>query len=536
MTDSASEIAARRNSAAATDSRVEPLMNHDGEIVDAPQSAHAVPATGSRSPGRVPPSPSPDGTGTGTGDGVGMFTSLRVPAFRALWWSGAFSFISVHMQFLLRGLLAWDLTESEGALGLVYLPFGLTLLLATPLGGVMADRLPKRRLMLAGQMILTLTALGMGVAVATGAVRFWMLLIAAALQGLMFGLIGPARISMTTEIVGRERIGNAITLSSLSMSGSRLFAPSLAGTLAGWALFGLGGAYFVSAACATVSCVLLLPLPETRPAARTGSAGAGRSSHADASEGSDTQAVPEHSEVRNPAGAVHAPQGAAAGATTTLASAIGGAVADITEGVRYAMSRPKLRRAILVATTVIMFGFSYVAFLPALVEGLFGRSEADVGYLTSATAVGAIIAAGLLATRADSPNAPQFMVIAGFGFGVSVVALGVSPSYWVAMAVALGVGAAATGFMTLAQVLAMRYSDDAHQGRVQSLVQLAFAAFALTAAPAGAFAELIGLRIVIAAMGVAVIAATAIYMLASRADAGIPPSTRRSLGDAPTRS
>lgn len=444
-----------------------------------------------------------------------MFASLHVPAFRALWWSGAFSFISVHMQFLLRGLLAWDMTEREAALGLVYLPFGMALLVATPLGGVAADRLSKRRLMLMGQLILTLTALGMGLAVATGAIRFWMLLVAAGLQGLMFGLIGPARVSMTTEIVGRERVGNAITLSSLSMSGSRLFAPSLAGTLAGTAFFGFSGAYFISAACACVSFVLLLPLPETRRAPVDGldtPTETGLSSAADADE----------------------PQGAQQRSSPALANALRSALVDIAEGVRYAMRRRRLRRLILVSTSVIMFGFSYIVFLPALVEGeeQFGRSEAHVGYLTSATAIGAVLAAGMLARRADSPGAGRLLVAMGFGFGISVIGLGVSPSYGIAVMVAVGVGAAATGFMTLAQVLAMRASDDAHQGRVQSLVQLAFAGFALTATPAGAFAELIGLRTTMAALGAAVVATMLVYVLTSRSE--MRPDPVGASGDAPS--
>ena len=68
------------------------------------------------------------------------FASLQNLDYRKLWWAGTFSFMSVQMQFLLRGVLAWDLTEREGALGLVYLCFGIALLIATPLGGVAADR------------------------------------------------------------------------------------------------------------------------------------------------------------------------------------------------------------------------------------------------------------------------------------------------------------------------------------------------------------------------------------------------------------
>ena len=448
-------------------------MSHDGHSSESIGSAAHKPTTDSDAADSEAPAVKPHRRQErGHGD---TFASLRVPAFRALWWSGVFSFMSIQMQFLLRSLLAWDLTEREGALGLVYFCFGLALLVSTPLGGVAADRLSKRSLMMAGQLILTLTAIGMGAAIATGVIRFWMLLISGGLQGLMFGLIGPARISMTTDLVGRERIGNAITLSSLSLSGSRIFAPSLASLLAAIAFFGLAGAYFVSAAIATLSFFLLLPLPDTGTAVSRAAAAAGAAS-------------PVSVARRNP-------------------------LKDIVEGVRYASARRNLRRSILISTAVIMFGFNYIAFMPALVEDVFGRSEIFVGLLTTATALGAVPAAAFLASRADSSAAGSMLIGLGFLFGLTVAGLGGAPTIWVAMLIAIGVGAAATGFMSLGQTLVMRFSDDAHQGRMQSLVQLSFAGFGLAALPVGVFMEWVGQRWGLATMGAAVTASMLIYVL-----------------------
>ncbi len=396
------------------------------------------------------------------------FAALSVPAFRALWLSGVFSFMSIQMQFLLRGWLAWELTESESALGIVMFTFGVTLLVSTPLGGVAADRLPKRPLLLVGQLILLLTAVGMGTALATGVVAFWMLGLSSSLQGLMFGLIGPARISMTSDLVGRDRMGNAITLSSLSLSGSRVFAPSIAGLLAGWALVGLAGTYFVSSALATLSLLLLFPLPRS------------------AGGGDDGALAP--TARPNP-------------------------LVEIRQGVRYAMARRKLRRTILVSLIVMMFGFNYVAFMPAFVEGEFDLGVLHVGLISSVGALGAVAAAVLLASRADGPHAGVLLVAFGFGFGATVVVLAVMPSFWLAAVVSLGVGAASTGFMSLTQTLAMRASDDEHQGRVQSLVQLPFAGFAMVAWPLGGLAEAINVRTALAIMGILVIVAMAVFVV-----------------------
>ncbi|MYG61263.1 MAG: MFS transporter [Acidimicrobiales bacterium] len=290
--------------------------------------------------------------------------------------------------------------------------------------------------------------------------------------------MGPARISMTTELVGRERLGNAITLSSLSLSGSRVIAPAGAGLLAGWALFGLAGAYFVSAAIATLSYVLLLPLPETK-----GSAG-----------GPSTDARPARHARSRP-------------------------LVEIREGIGYAMSRPELRRPIVTSIIVIMFGFSYVAFQPALVEGVFGLGDRQVAFIATASSIGAVIASIMLASRADSPSAGSILIGLGFAFGASIIALAWAPNYEIAMVVTAVIGAASVGFISLTQAIVMRATDEAYQGRVQSLVQLPFAAFAIAAAPLGVLAEWTGVRTMFLTMGIAVTLSMVIYSMAS-ADGG----------------
>ena len=405
---------------------------------------------------------------------VPRFASMASPVFRMLWWGTTFSFMGVQMQFLLRGLLAWDLTEREGALGIVYLAFGLSLLIATPLGGVAADRLHKRRLMMWGQAMLTVSASLMGIVVITESVQFWMLLGAAVIQGSMFGLIGPARISYTTQIVGRDLVGNAVTLQTLSMSITRIFAPSLAGILAGIALFGIGGGYLIAAGFNVISFALLFRIHEVPPRPSTGRA----------------------------------------------------PMRELVDGLRYVAGRPALRRLLLCSVIVVMFGFNYVAFMPALVEGTFGLSEVYVGLISAASAFGAIAIAIPLASRADSPYVGRLTLLMGGLFGVGVLLLAAAPTFAVAFLVVILVGGAATGFLALTQSSSLQQSDAEHQGRVQSLVQLSFAGFGIAAAPLGWLAEVIGLRWAILVMGVVVLIATAFYL-----SVGLRLSVKRPDGD-----
>jgi MFS family permease len=325
------------------------------------------------------------------------FSSMRIPAYKRLWWAGTCSFMSVQMQFLLRGVLAWDLTERESALGLVYLCFGLALLVSTPLGGVAADRLPKRRVLLVSQGAILVVATVMGIVVVTDRVQFWMLLVASLVQGLAFGFYGPTRVAFTSEIVGREQLGNAITLSMLSMNGTRVFAPSLAGVLAGIALVGIGGGYIVSALFSVGAFVLLL----------------------------------------------RCPPGAEPRATSTAKP-----LAEIMDGVRYVGARPHLRRLVLSSFVIIMFGFNYVAFIPALVKGEFDLGDGWVGLIMSASSIGAVIVAVPLAGRADGAGVWRLMVISGVAFGLAAAPLGL-----LAEAIGLRQAIACMGAVTLATVV-----------------------------------------------------------------------------------
>ncbi|MDG2114293.1 MAG: MFS transporter [Actinomycetota bacterium] len=398
------------------------------------------------------------------------FEAFSVPAYRVLWWSGLFSFLGVQMQMLVRGLLAWDLTERESGLGVVFLVFGVSMLVSTPFGGVAADRFRKRWLLFIGQFVITVAAVGMGAAVIAGVEQFWMLLVVSAAQGSMFGLIGPARTSFTTELVGRDLLGNAITLSILSMSFTRVFAPSFAGILAGYEAVGIGGAYLVAAFFSLVSAVLTFRLPDTGTGEPSGT----------------------------------------------------GPLREIADGVRYVVARPPLRRVVVTSTVVIMFGFNYLAFMPALVEGEFGLGDAQVGYMSTASSIGAVAVSMLIASRAGSPRARGMIVGFGAAFGVTVMLFGLTPSYGWALFVVAFIGAATTGFQSLTGAVALSDTDSSHQGRVQSLMQLSFAGFGIAALPLGVLAEMIGLREAIVVMGAVTAGAVLLFAIGERRDIPLP--------------
>lgn len=406
------------------------------------------------------------------------FASLRYPLYRKLWWAGTFSFMSVQMQFLLRGVLAWELTERESALGLTYLLFGASMLVATPLGGIATDRYPKRTVLLCSQAAIALAAAGLGTAVLLDAEQFWMLLVVSTIHGGSFGFYGPARVAYSTDLVGRDQVGNAITLSLLSMSSTRIFAPALAGVLVGVKAVGIGGVYLIAALLSIVSFLLLLRLPTVRPVGTPG---------------------------RNP-------------------------WAEIAAGIGYVNERPPLRRLMISSFFVIMFAFNYVAFLPALVEDVFGLGDVYLGIISTASALGAVLASLFVASRADSAKAPDLLLGAGLVFCVGVVVLGAAPSFWAAFAVIFVIGAGSTSYQSLSSTLALRMTEDGFQGRVQSLMQLSFAGFGIAALPLGMLAEAVGLRRTIFVMGGVGVASLAVSTLVTQSISG-----RSAIADRPVQ-
>ncbi len=408
----------------------------------------------------------------------GPFSSLANRDYRMLWYAGLFSFLSVQGQLVLRGILAWDLTESDSALGVVYLVFGAAMLVATPIGGVAADRISKRTILIGCQVALFTVALTMGILVLSDAVRFWMLPIASGVQGVAFAFFAPSRMAFTAELVGRAQIGNAISLSVLSMNGTRVFAPFLAGLLAGVATVGIGGTYLISATISALALVFLLRTPATAPATAAAMA---------------TAAHPPHG---HPAPEPRGP------------------FDDIVAGLRYVKDTPAVARIVLASFFVIMFGFNYVAFLPSMVADTFELSDVYLGLAMAASAIGAVATALPTAKLADGPSAHRLMVISGFVFGGAVFALAFAPSYVAALVVLLIVGGATAMFQSLSNTIALTTSSEDMAGRVQSLLMLSFAGFGIAAGPLGLLAESIGRRPAIAVMGAVTMIAMVGYVVA----------------------
>lgn len=384
----------------------------------------------------------------------GTFSSLAIPSFRRLWIGTSVYFLALFTLFIGRGILAKELSGSNAALGAVVMCFGVTGLVVTPYGGVLADRFPKRTVILAATTLLLISSVGVAIALQFEFIQFWMLLVAASLQGIAFSGLTPARMAFTADLVGVKELPNGIVLSQVSMNITFVLGPLIAGVILGVPELGLRWVYWASVLLTIISISIFVTLPPGKP----------------------STASRDHSPLF-----------------------------DLNEGIKYARSHDLLPVLLTTGILVLAFGFPYVAFLPSVAEDLFGAGPKGYAWLAAIGASGGVGGTLAIAGIAKSPKIWRTHYLSALGFGLGVIGLGLSPNLVTAYCVVFWLGAWSSVFRALNPSLALSVSDPRLHGRMQSLVQLGYSFFGVAALPLGILADSIGLRKTLVFMGIVVI-------------------------------
>jgi MFS family permease len=347
------------------------------------------------------------------------FSAFAAFNFRLLFAGQMVSITGTWMQMVAQAWLVLNLTGSPAVLGLVTALQFLPTLLLGPYAGVVADRVDKRRLLIVTQAVSGALALTLGVLVATDVVQMWMVFILAGALGLVGAVDMPARQSFTIEVVGPERLTNALSLNTITMNIGRLFGPALAGlVISGWDLsvcFIANGLSFL-APTAALLMMRRRELRPTRPVERT--------------------------------------------------------KGQLREGLRYVWATPALRVPLLLMLVVGTLTYEFQVSLPVLARDTFGVDAAGFGLLQSAMSVGAIVGGLLFATRATPTH--RRLGQAAAVFGAVVLVLAVAPSFGSALVVLPFVGAASVMFLTLANSTLQLSASPEMRSRVIALYTVAF--------------------------------------------------------------
>ncbi len=411
-------------------------------------SATAIPA--------VEPDPS---TLSARGRFWGSLTSY--PVFRLLWFAALAASAGQWMQQVALGWLAIELTNSPGFVGIVTFAAGIPFVIVAPLGGVLIDRLDRRKLMLICQALAVILAIVMAIDVISGFVQTWHLPIAAILNGSLQALLSPTQQSLVPSLVPRSGLTNAIGLMSAGQNMTRVVGPSIAGVVIG--TVGVGETFIVQAVaiCIALALVLRVVLPPRQD--------------------------------------------------------VGTASRGVFDGVRLMASRPDLRGLFLLAAIPMFFVFPYIGFFNVFARDIFKIGAQGLGLFMAVSGCGAVVGSLLVASRQTIQGAGKILIMTTvmYGFVVGIVAF--STHLWLSLPMMFLGSLLGSAFMGANNVLLQHRVSDEFRGRVMGAYMLTWGLMPLGALPMGLAADRFGVQIAVASGAVISTVLTAALGLASPA-------------------
>jgi MFS family permease len=347
------------------------------------------------------------------------FSSLSNPNYRRYFGGQAISLIGTWMQTTAQAWLVLVLTHSATDLGIVVALQTLPTLVLGPYGGLIADRMDKRKLMIGLQTLMGVQAVILGVLTLTHRVTFVDVCILAIVLGLNNCFENPARQAFVLEMVGADNLRNAVSLNSTLVNAARAVGPAIAGVLI--ATVGEGWCFMLNAVsfAAVVFSLMSMNLSKLHPS-------------------------------------VPAPR----------------SKGQLRDGFRYVARTPELGIPLLMMALVGMLAYEFQVTLPYAAKHVFHGDSQTFGLMTSAMGIGAI--AGGLITAAIGRTGMRPMVLSAFGFGVVICLAAIAPTLPLEL-VALGaVGFASVTFLAMGNSTLQLATEPQMRGRVMSLWAVAF--------------------------------------------------------------
>jgi MFS family permease len=388
------------------------------------------------------------------------FRALRHRNYRLFFWGQLISLVGTWMQQTAMSWFVYQITNSKLLLGVVAAVGSAPMMLSSIWGGSLADRHPKRSILVATQSAQMVCAFLLATGVWLGFASPLFIIIIAALNGIAMGFDMPARQAFTVEMTSREDLLNAISLNSSIVNGARVVGPSVAGLMIGAVgvamCFLLNGLSFV----AVIAGLLLMRLPPAEAKVHVASAG-------------------QHA----------------------------------WEGIVYSMNHQRVRTILLLFLAIGIFGWSYTVLMPAFARDVLGRGANGYGVLMSASGAGAFFGALVVATYGHL-FAPRRLALGGVWlFAASLFALALARNFYLALAFLFVAGFGMLLFFSTSNTVLQTIVPDEMRGRVMGVWSLVFGAMIpLGSLQAGALAHCAGTSIALG-FGAIICAVSAVVTL-----------------------
>jgi MFS family permease len=404
-----------------------------------------------------------------------IFSALEVPDYRWLWIGSLGSQFAMNMQIVARGWLVYALTSSALDLAWVTLAFMLPQALFSLWGGVVADRMPKRRIIVTAQACNCVITLGMALVILLGHVEIWHFLVTGFINGTILALSMPARQAFIPELLSEKLIITGMALNTTSWNLARILGPSLAGILIAVladgntsSAFGVGVVYCMIALLYGVAALTVLRVGQP-----------GRVKVADG---------------KSP-------------------------LQDVVEGLRYVRGHPSVLGLILLSVVPFLFGMPLNTLLPAFNEEVLNGGPDGLGMLISCMGLGAILGSLMLASMGELQNKGRWLIASCAIWGVCIIGFGSTERVLTAVLLVGMIGWVSAWNMALNRGLLQTQVDSHMRGRIMSIDMMSHGLMPLGVLPIGFIADRWGLALALESAGV-------VFVLAVLALACFTPAVR----------
>ena len=390
------------------------------------------------------------------------FAALAIPNYRRYFAGQAVSLVGTWMQTIAQGWLLLTLTGSGTALGVLIAVQMTPVLVLGPYGGVVADRVDKRKLMMLVQAGMGTLALILGVLTATGTVQVWHVFVLAGALGMLTVFDNPTRQSFMLEMVGPDDLRNAVTLNSVLVNAARAVGPAVAGILI--ATVGVGPCFLINAVSYVAVIVSLATLDTAllRP----------------------TEPMPR-------------------------------APGQLREGFRYVRATPALAIPLGMMALIGTLAYEFQVVLPIVARGTFHGGPETYGFMTAAMGAGAVV--GGLIVAGSGRTGVRAIVLAATAFGVAILLAAAAPDLNLELVALTLVGACSVTFIAIGNTTLQLATRPDMRGRVMSLWAVAFLGTTPLGGPiAGFVAQQLGGRAGLVLGGAACLVAAGAGVLALR--------------------
>ena len=381
--------------------------------------------------------------------------ALRHRNFQLFFAGQAISLIGTWMQTVAQSWLVYRMTGSALLLGTVGFASQIPVFIMAPIGGIVADRNNRRRVVIGTQIASMILAAILALLTLSGRIQVWQIMVLAAGLGVVNAFDIPARQAFLIDMVGRQDLLNAIALNSYMFNGARIIGPAVAGILV--ASIGEGWCFFANAVSYIAVIVGLLLMRIEHPA--------------------------------------------------NLANQ-GSPVENILEGFAFVRNTGPVRAILLLLGIVSFVGMPYAVLMPVFADKILHGGARGLGILMGATGVGALLGAASLAARVGVKWLGKLIAFSAGGFGFSLILFSSSRIFWLSTILLVPVGFAMMVQMASSNTLIQAMVPDKLRGRVMSVYSMMFMGMApLGALSAGALAHRLGAPWTVATGGVVCIAA-----------------------------